>query len=140
MKRCGLYSCCTEMEIFKIVAVGLLTAVAAWLVRDSRSDVAVAISVAGGVIILTMLIDYFTGVFAFFDELVNKTGVDRGVIKTLLKIVGIGYIAELAAGVCEESGAKSAGDKIILGGKLIIFTLTIPILRFLLDIIGSLLS
>lgn len=128
------------MEIFKIAAIGLLTALAAALVRDSRSDVAFAVVVAGGAIMLTMLVDYFTGIFAFFDELVNKTGVDRGVIKTLLKIVGIGYVAELAAGICEESGAKSVGEKIVLGGKLIIFTLTVPILRFLLDIIGSLLS
>lgn len=128
------------MEIFKIAAIGLLTALTAALVRDSRSDVAFAVVVAGGAIMLTMLIDYFTGIFAFFDELVNKTGVDRGVIKTLLKIVGIGYVAELAAGICEESGAKSVGDKIVLGGKLIIFTLTVPILRFLLDIIGSLMS
>lgn len=128
------------MEIFKIAAIGLLTALSAALVRDSRSDVAFAVVVAGGAIMLTMLLDYFTGIFAFFDELVNKTGVDRGVIKTLLKIVGIGYVAELAAGICEESGAKSVGDKIVLGGKLIIFTLTVPILRFLLDIIGSLMS
>lgn len=128
------------MEIFKIVAIGLLTALSAALVRDSRSDVAFAVVVAGGAIMLTMLVDYFTGIFAFFDELVNKTGVDRGVIKTLFKIVGIGYVAELAAGICEESGAKSVGDKIVLGGKLIIFTLTVPILRFLLDIIGSLMS
>lgn len=128
------------MEIFKIAAIGLLTALSAALVRDSRSDVAFAVVVAGGAIMLTMLVDYFTGIFAFFDELVNKTGVDRGVIKTLLKIVGIGYVAELAAGICEESGAKSVGDKIVLGGKLIIFTLTVPILRFLLDVIGSLMS
>lgn len=128
------------MEIFKIAAIGLLTAISAALVRDSRSDVAFAVVIAGGAIMLTMLVDYFTGIFAFFDELVNKTGVDRGVIKTLLKIVGIGYVAELAAGICEESGAKSVGDKIVLGGKLIIFTLTVPILRFLLDIIGSLMS
>lgn len=128
------------MEIFKIAAIGLLTALTAALVRDSRSDVAFAVVVAGGAIMLTMLVDYFTGIFAFFDELVNKTGVDRGVIKTLFKIVGIGYVAELAAGICEESGAKSAGDKIVLGGKLIIFTLTVPILRFLLAIIGSLMS
>lgn len=128
------------MEIFKIAAIGFLTALSAALVRDSRSDVAFAVVVAGGAIMLTMLVDYFTGIFAFFDELVNKTGVDRGVIKTLFKIVGIGYVAELAAGICEESGAKSVGDKIVLGGKLIIFTLTVPILRFLLDIIGSLMS
>ncbi len=128
------------MEIFKIAAIGLLTALSAALVRDSRSDVAFAVVVAGGAIMLTMLVDYFTGIFAFFDELVNKTGVDRGVVKTLFKIVGIGYVAELAAGICEESGAKSVGDKIVLGGKLIIFTLTVPILRFLLDIIGSLMS
>lgn len=128
------------MEILKIAAIGLLTALSAALVRDSRSDVAFAVVVAGGAIMLTMLVDYFTGIFAFFDELVNKTGVDRGVIKTLFKIVGIGYVAELAAGICEESGAKSVGDKIVLGGKLIIFTLTVPILRFLLDIIGSLMS
>lgn len=129
------------MGIFKIVSVGLLTAAAACLVRgQGRNDIALAVVIAGGAVMLAMLVDYFTGVFSFFDELINKTGVDGGIIKTLLKIVGIGYVAELAAGLCEESGAKSAGDKIILGGKLIIFTLTVPILRLLLDIIGSLLS
>ncbi len=126
------------MEIFKIAAVGLITATCLAVVRDARGEAATVIALAGGALILAMLVDYFTGIFAFFDELVNATGIDRGVINSLLKIVGVGYVTELAAGVCEDGGAKSVGDKIVLGGKLIIFTLTIPVLRTLLGVIASL--
>ena len=127
------------MEIFRIAAVGIITALCVLILRDSRSDIALLIGITGGIIILLSLIDYFTEIFAFFNELINNAGIDGSVIKVLIKVVGIGYVADFSAGLAEESGSKALGEKIILGGKVIIFIVSIPIIRLLFEIISSML-
>ena len=62
------------------------------------------------------------------------------IFKILLKIVGIGYIADFSAGVVEESGSKALADKIIFGGKLLIFVASLPIVKMLMEIVTSLIK
>ena len=52
------------MDIIKIAAVGIITAVCAMLLRDTKSELAVLVTVAGGCIILLMVLDSFLGIFA----------------------------------------------------------------------------
>ncbi|MBQ7224616.1 MAG: stage III sporulation protein AD [Clostridia bacterium] len=127
------------MEIFKIACVGIITAVCVVNLREIRGDIALIVGLVGGIIILLCVLDSFTEVFAFFNEMISATGLDGSVVKSLLKIIGIGYVAEFSASVCEESGAKGVGEKIILGGKVIILLLSIPIIKLLLEIVTSLL-
>ena len=58
---------------------------------------------------------------------------------SVLKIVGVGYITEFANSICVDSGNSSIGDKILIAGKIIILTLSLPILTNLLNIIIELL-
>ncbi len=127
------------MEIFRIAAIGIITALCVLVLRENRSDIATLIGIAGGVIILLSLIDYFTQIFDFLKQLIDKAGIDGGVIKALVKIVGIGYVAEFSAGIVEESGSKALAEKIALGGKVIIFIMSIPIIKLLFEIVSSML-
>ena len=58
--------------------------------------------------------------------------------KTLLKIIGVGYLVEFSAGVCIDSGNSSIADKIVLAGKVLIFSLSIPIISNLFNMIMDL--
>ena len=78
------------MEIFRIAAIGIITALCVLVLRENRSDIATLIGITGGVIILLSLIDYFTQIFDFLRRFIEKTGIDGSVIKALVKIVGIG--------------------------------------------------
>ena len=127
------------MEIFRIAAIGIITALCVLVLRENRSDIATLIGIIGGVIILLSLIDYFTQIFDFLKQLIDKAGIDGGVIKALVKIVGIGYVAEFSAGIVEESGSKALAEKIALGGKVIIFIMSIPIIKLLFEIVSSML-
>ncbi len=127
------------MEIFRIAAIGIITALCVLVLRENRSDIATLIGITGGVIILLSLIDYFTQIFDFLKQLIDKAGIDGGVIKALVKIVGIGYVAEFSAGIVEESGSKALAEKIALGGKVIIFIMSIPIIKLLFEIVSSML-
>ncbi len=127
------------MEIFRIAAIGIITALCVLVLRENRSDIATLIGITGGAIILLSLIDYFTQIFDFLRRFIEKTGIDGSVIKALVKIVGIGYVADFSAGIVEESGSKALSEKIVLGGKVIIFIMSIPIIEMLFEIISSIL-
>ena len=127
------------MGIFRIAAIGIITALCVLVLRENRSDIATLIGITGGVIILLSLIDYFTQIFDFLRRFIEKTGIDGSVIKALVKIVGIGYVADFSAGIVEESGSKALSEKIVLGGKVIIFIMSIPIIEMLFEIISSML-
>lgn len=128
------------MDIIKIAAVGIITAVCAMLLRDTKSELAVLVTVAGGCIILLMVLDSFLGIFAALKNLMERAGIGGQIFSLLIKIIGIGYITDFSAGLVEETGAKSLADKIVLAGKVVIMVLSLPILIKLFDIIAELLQ
>lgn len=126
------------MDIIKIAAVGIITAVCAMLLRDTKSELAVLVTVAGGCIILLMVLDSFLGIFVALKNLMERAGIGGQIFSLLIKIIGIGYITDFSAGLVEETGAKSLADKIVLAGKVVIMVLSLPILIKLFDIIAEL--
>lgn len=126
------------MDIFKIIGVGVITAVAALIVKQIKPEISVVITIAGGILMVLMLVDSLTSIFSAFNKLIEKTGLSAGLFSTILKIVGVGYITEFSANLCYDAGASSIADKILFGGKIIILVLAIPIVTNIIEIISGL--
>ena len=122
---------------YKIIAIAFVTIVLNLIVKQYRLEFSILISVCGGLLIFIMLIDEIKIVV---DEMINVDlkGVDFGVINSIIKVLGIGYITEFTANIAEESGSKSIATKVILGGKIAICVATLPIIKMLLNAILSL--
>ena len=125
--------------IYKIVAIGIITSIATLIIKPIRSDFALMIALTGGIIILLMLLNYLTSVFDAFKLIINSTGISSSLYTIVLKIVGIGYLIEFSAGICNDSGNSSLADKILLGGKIVIMVMALPIITNILQIISELL-
>lgn len=125
--------------IFKIIAIGLISCVAAMIVRPVRSDFSIIIAIAGGLIIIAMIINYFTGIISTLKDIIGITGLNSSIYTILLKIIAIGYLIDFSAGICSETGNSWLGDKIILGGKVVIMVMALPIITNILNIIMELL-
>ncbi|MBQ8444413.1 MAG: stage III sporulation protein AD [Clostridia bacterium] len=125
--------------ILKIVAIGIITCIATILIKPIRSDFSIFIAIAGGLIIIFMIINYLTGIFATFSNIVNLTGLNGSIYTFLIKIIGIGYLIEFTAGICSDTGNSSLGDKILLGGKIVIMVMALPIVINILEIIMEIL-
>jgi stage III sporulation protein AD len=127
------------MDIFRIIGVGLVTTITALIVKQVKPEIAVVIGMAGGIIMILMLVDSLTSIIATFSSILNKSGLASGLFSTVLKIVGIGYITEFSANLCADSGSSSIADKILLGGKIIILMISLPIITNIIDIIAGIL-
>ena len=86
-----------------------------------------------------MIVDSATNIISVFNSLVSKSGVSSGIFSAVLKIIGLGYITEFSASLCNDAGATSIGNKILLGGKILILISALPIVTNLIDIIAELL-
>ena len=127
------------MLIFKVATIAIVVTVLSLVIRQSRPDISVLVTVAGAIVILLLLLKQFSSIFSWFDELANKTNISSSILAVILKIVGIGYIAEFVATACEDAGNKSMAEKVVLSAKIIILSLSLPILSSVIDTIVSVL-
>lgn len=56
-------------------------------------------------------------------------------VETIMKIIGIAYIAEFAAQITKDAGQGAIASKIELAGKILILAMAIPILTVLIETI-----
>ncbi len=128
------------MEIMKVIGVALVTAVAAVLVKGTKPELAFAVTVTGVIVILLFIVDALQNTIAVFASIAQMTGVENGLIKLLLKIVGVGYITEFGAGILNDFGSNAIADKVVLAGKIGIVLLSAPVLESLLQLVRGFLQ
>ena len=127
------------VEILKILAIALVTVFAHMLVKQTKPEIAIMITIVGSVIIIIMAVNILSSVISSFYKIFKTTGVETTLLTPLLKIVGIGYIAEFGANICQDAGASGVADKILFSAKLIILVIAMPIITTVIDMVVALL-
>ena len=127
------------MDIIKIIGIGLITVVTCMLVKPMKPEISIIIGLCGGILILSQTINYIVEIIESFTNIVQKTGLDTSLLKTVLKIIGIGYLTEFSANLCADSGNSSIADKILFSGKVIILVIALPIVTNIIEIIMEIL-
>ncbi len=125
------------MDIFKIVGIGLSAAVLAVFIKNWRSEIAIQISLVAAAIIFFTAVPHLKIVFEMFRDVSNRIGLDIKYINLVLKVIGIAYVAQFGAELCRDAGESAVASKIEFGGKIIIVTLSIPVLYNFLEIIEA---
>ena len=123
------------MELIKVMILGIIVSMLVVFLKQVKPEYSLLCLVVGSVVILAYIINYMTNVFVFFQEIIDKTGINYSLFVSMLKIVGLGYLIEFSASVCRDSGNNSIADKVILAGKIMIFVVSIPIITNLFEMI-----
>ena len=126
------------MEIVKIIGIGFITLIITIVLKEYRKEYAVLAIVIGGSIILFLSLDILKNILNFINQL-SKNSYYENFISLLLKITGISILTEYAISICKDSGETAIANKIDLGGKLIVISLSIPIISTALENLTSLL-
>lgn len=122
-------------EIIKIIGIGLIALVIIIILKQYRPEYAIYVSIIAGILILFLAIEKITGIINLLQSISEKTYINKTFLTILLKITGIAFITEFAASVCSDAGEKAIASKIEIGSKVIIITMSIPIITSLLELI-----
>ena len=127
------------MEIIKIIGIALVALVIIIMLKQYRPEYAIFISILTGILILFLVMDRLTGIVYLIQSINSKFSLNTQFIALLIKITGIAFLSEFAVSVCKDSGEAAIASKIELGSKIIIVSMSIPIISSLLEIILKLL-
>lgn len=123
------------MEIIKIVGIAFIALIIIIMLKQYRPEYALFISILTGVLILLLVMDRLTGIINLIQSIQDKYSINTQFIALLIKITGIAFLAEFAVSICKDSGEAAIASKIEIGSKIIIISMSIPIISSLLEII-----
>lgn len=128
------------MDLIKVIILGVVISILTIFLKQIKPEYSLICIIVGSIILIIYIINAIVPIFGYFSDIVHKTGIDNDIFKTLLKIIGVGYLIEFSASICVDSGNTSIADKITLAGKLLIFLLSLPIITSLFDMIMELIK
>jgi|AGTN01.1.fsa_nt_gi Stage III sporulation protein AC/AD protein family. len=124
--------------IGKVIALALIGVLAVVALRQVKPELAIFAGLAASALIILEIVNGLTGILNVFETLGGESSANNVLYKTIIKIIGIGYITEYTASVCEDYGSQSIAKKVQLAGKVSIFTLAIPIVLSIIEAVGLL--
>lgn len=123
------------MDIIKIIGTGIIAVIIIIILKQYKPEFTIYVSICAGAIILALVMSRLSGIIGLLTELSNKTSDANGFLTVLIKITGIAFLTEFAVSICKDSGESAIASKIDLGGKVIIISMSIPIISTLLETI-----
>ena len=123
------------MEFAKIIVLGIILSVLTVLLKNIKPEYSLICVIVGSIILVMYILSGVQSIFEYFKTIADRTGVDNVMFSTLLKIIGVGYLIEFSASICNDSGNSSIADKIVLAGKILIFSMSLPIITNLFNMV-----
>lgn len=127
------------MDIIQLVGLGLVAAVLILVIREQKPLFAFLLAAFTGLYVFLALADKIGEIIAMLQRLADRSGIPGVYFETVLKIIGIAYIAEFGAQIVRDAGQESVASKIETAGRVFILVMAIPIIGVIIEtVIGML--
>ncbi len=123
------------MEILKIIGIGLIALIIIVMLKQYKPEFVIYVSLIAGTLILFIVVDKLTGIINLLQSLASKASINTEFLTLLIKITGIAFLSEFAVSICKDAGEVAIANKMEIGAKIIIISMSIPIISSLLEII-----
>ena len=120
------------MNMIQVGILGVTGILLAAQLKQEKSEVAIYLSIAISLLIFFGILDSLKVLVVTVREISSYIQIDTSYILTLMKMLGITYIAEFSSGLCKDAGYAAIAGQIEMFGKLTILVLSLPILLALL--------
>lgn len=127
------------MDIIKIIGIAFIAVIIIVILKQYRPEFAIYASIIAGVLILTLASGTLSGIIDMIKSISSKTNINSEFLVILIKITGIAILTEFAVSICKDSEESAIASKVDIGGKIIIISMSIPIINALIDTVVKIL-
>ena len=128
------------MNIFTAAALGITGVLLAITLKSIRPELALAVSLATGLIIMLDLCTGIADIFSRLKGIALKNGINGAYLTIAVKACIIAYITQFSAELCKDAGENAVGVKIEFAGKLAIAAMSMPVISGFLEAVSELLG
>lgn len=125
------------MQVAVLAVAGVLLAVQ---FRSGKTEYGIYLGVVLSILIFFQIIGKLGVMLEILKTIGDFLPLDTVYIGTLLKMLGITYVAEFSSNICQDAGYQTIARQIEIFGKLTILVMSMPILLSLLHTIQEFLT
>lgn len=128
------------MNIMQVGVIGVIGALLAVQFKGGKTEYGIYMSVAVSILLFACIVDRLEIFVNTVTRMNSYLSIDTGYISTILKMIGITYIAEFCSSICKDAGHQTIAVQIEIFSKLTILALGMPVLLALLEAIQEFLT
>ncbi len=117
------------MDVAKIAAAGIITALLYALVRQIKPETAPLVALGGCAVILVAVAEKFIGASQTVNEMMELAGLEKENVSILMRSLGICVVTQFAADICYDNSSSSVAAAVELAGRVGAITLALPMLQ-----------
>ena len=125
-------------DILRIAAAALITALCCVVLRKQTPELALALGITGGALVLWMVASALTYVTEFLFRLSEQAGLSEAVLRPVIKVIGIALVAKIAGEFCRDAKEGGVAAFLDLAGTVTALVSTIPLMQAVLNTISDL--
>lgn len=128
------------MTVVTIAVTGIVAVLLAVSLKGMKGEYGIYVVMAAGFFIFFYGLGKLTTILDTMKEIQSYIKINNIYLSTLVKMIGITYIAEFASGICKDAGYGAVGTQIEIFGKLSVLAVSMPILLALIETLQVFLS
>ena len=128
------------MDMLQIGIMGVAGTLLAVQFKSGKTEYGIYITVTLSLIIFISVLGRLGTIVEAMKGIGRFIRLDQAYVGTLVKMLGITYVAEFSSGICKDAGYQTIAGQIEIFGKLAVMLLSLPILMTLLNTIREFLS
>lgn len=126
--------------MLKIGIIAMMAVFLGLMFKGRHGEYVLLISIATAILIFSLSLGKMESVIGVMRQLQETVHLDDTYLDILLKMVGITYVAEFSSGICKDAGYNNIAGQVEMAGKLMVLTISVPVLTSLLDTVGLFVS
>ena len=127
-----------KVEVFKILGFAIIATILIVMLNNEKKEIGLVLSIAAGVCILLFTMSKIPPIVDMLNSLIESSGINKEFLVIILKITGIAYLVEFGKNICIDAGQSAIATKLELAGKVIIVSLSLPLIATLVNVLTGL--
>jgi len=119
----------------QLIGVAIISTTLCLVIKKDRPEIAMFIGILTGITILLAVIFKLNFIIESIQSLAERANIPSMYITLIIKLIGIAYLMEFAIQLCKDCGEGNIASKLEFGGKIIVMTMSFPILLSIVEMI-----
>lgn len=128
------------MTVITIAVLGIVSVLLAIQLKGVKGEYGTYLIITAGFLIFFYGVSKLETIIRAIELIQGYIKINSVYLSTLMKMIGITYVAEFASGICKDAGYGAMGTQIEIFGKLSILAVSMPILLALIETLQVFLS
>lgn len=122
------------VQLSLIAVSGVLLAI---VLKKERPEYGILISIVVCICIFLSVLGRLSILLESVNQLRELATMDAGYFRTILKMIGITYVAEFAVNLCKDAGYSTIASQIEMFSKISILLLALPVIEAFINLIAT---